>query len=220
MQISKNEQDYIKSIFKLQADVSVSTTALSEHLHLKAASITDMLKKLADKKLVSYKKYQGVTLSTKGEKLALELIRKHRLWEVFLVEKLNYKWDEVHAIAEQLEHVEGLDLINRLDKFLGLPKFDPHGDPIPNEKLVLTKQNLSQLGKITKPGKYQVSMVNQDNPSFLQYLTKLSIKIGDIIKLHELITFDGSLNISINNSTSIFMSNTVANGIYVYKLNN
>lgn len=131
---SLTEENYIKAIYKLcekSAD-AVSTNAIAEKMHTKAASVSDMLKKLSKKKLINYRKYQGVTLTAKGEKLALAIVRKHRLWELFLVQKLNFKWDEVHDIAEQLEHIQSDELVKRIDKFLDHPKFDPHGDPIPD----------------------------------------------------------------------------------------
>jgi DtxR family Mn-dependent transcriptional regulator len=133
---SFTEENYLKEIFKLmqQEDSMVSTNSIADKLGTRAASVTDMLIKLADKKLVHYKKYQGVTLTAKGKKVALEIIRNHRLWEVFLVEKLQFKWDEVHEMAEELEHINSKEMVLRLDKYLGYPKFDPHGDPIPDGK--------------------------------------------------------------------------------------
>jgi DtxR family transcriptional regulator, Mn-dependent transcriptional regulator len=128
-----SEENYLKAIYHLskEEDESVSTNALAERLETTAASVSDMLKKLAKKELIEYKKYQGVNISEKGKRVALQIIRKHRLWEVFLVEKLSFNWDEVHEIAEQLEHIDSPTLVKRLDEFLGYPKFDPHGDPIP-----------------------------------------------------------------------------------------
>src|SRR5690554_5916872 len=131
---SDSEENYLKSIFHLQrlSEDGVSTNAIADRMQTKASSVTDMLKKLADKDLVNYIKYQGVTLTNKGKKTAASIIRKHRLWEVFLVEKLDFNWDEVHEIAEQLEHIQSEKLIKKLDAFLGYPKKDPHGDPIPD----------------------------------------------------------------------------------------
>ena len=147
---SFTEENYLKEIFKLmeQQGTDVSTNSIAEKLGTKAASVSDMLKKLSDKKLINYQKYQGVSLSPKGKKVALGIIRNHRLWEVFLVEKLNFKWDEVHEMAEELEHINSKEMVQRLDKYLGFPKFDPHGDPIPdgNGKIGTQKSRiLSQL---------------------------------------------------------------------------
>lgn len=131
---SISEENYIKAIFHLQKDSQqVSTLQLAGKLQTKPASVTDMMKKLKNKKLLNYKPYYGFRLSAQGNRIALGIIRRHRLWEYFLAEKLAFKWDEVHEIAEQLEHVSSKKLINNLDKYLGFPKFDPHGDPIPDQ---------------------------------------------------------------------------------------
>src|SRR5437868_332834 len=127
------EENYLKAIYHLSLQSeSVSTNQIAASLNTKAASVTDMLKKLADKKLINYARYQGVTLTVEGERVALSIIRRHRLWEYFLVEKLSFKWDEVHDVAEELEHISSKELIDRLDDFMGNPKYDPHGDPIPD----------------------------------------------------------------------------------------
>src|SRR6201991_95913 len=127
------EENYLKSIYHLSmGDENVSTNQIAAALNTKASSVTDMLKKLADKALINYTRYQGVSLTPSGEKIAVNIIRKHRLWEYFLVEKLDFKWDQVHDMAEELEHISSTELIDRLDKFMGYPKHDPHGDPIPD----------------------------------------------------------------------------------------
>src|SRR6185312_6510017 len=127
------EENYLKAIYHLSTqEENVSTNQIAVSLNTKAASVTDMLKKLADKELINYAKYQGVTLTVQGEKVALNIVRKHRLWEYFLVEKLNFKWDEVHDVAEELEHISSRELVDRLDDFMGNPKYDPHGDPTPD----------------------------------------------------------------------------------------
>jgi len=146
------EENYLKNIYHLEqeSETGVSTNAIAERMETKPSSVTDMVQKLADKKMLSYKKYKGTTLTSDGKKIAAGVIRKHRLWEVFLVEKLNFHWDEVHEIAEQLEHIHSEELVVRLDKYLGNPDFDPHGDPIPdmdgNTKLT-EKKLLSELKK-------------------------------------------------------------------------
>ena len=129
---SQTEENYLKAIFKIAENTNgkVSTNAIAEKLNTKASSVTDMIKKLAEKQLVMYEKYQGVKLTEDGEKIAIQIIRKHRLWEYFLVNTLDFKWDEVHEIAEELEHINSDALIDKLDKFLSFPQYDPHGDPI------------------------------------------------------------------------------------------
>ncbi|HUM47572.1 MAG TPA: metal-dependent transcriptional regulator, partial [Chitinophagales bacterium] len=175
---SPTEENYLKCIY-LQLEKNgvhpVTTNEISEQVKTKAASVTDMLKRLADKRLIHYKKYQGVLLTTSGKTKALSIVRKHRLWEYFLVEKLKFQWDEVHAVAEELEHVNSDLLVDKLDAFLGRPKFDPHGDPIPDHlgKLSVSKfRNLSSL-KANEKGK--VAAVIEQQPAFLKHLDKLHI---------------------------------------------
>ena len=150
MRYSRAEENYLKAIYKLSRVQmnDVSTKAIGELLQIKPPTVSDMLKKLAVKKLANYEKYKGVSLTQKGELHALKVIRKHRLWETFLVEKLDFTWDKVHDIAEQLEHIHSTDLVNRLDKFLNFPKFDPHGDPIPDENGVIELRHEKTLDSI------------------------------------------------------------------------
>lgn len=214
---SFTEENYIKAIYKLieKSGMTVSTNAISEKMNTKAASVTDMLKKLYAKKLINYQKYKGVTLTQKGEKLALTIIRKHRLWEMFLVEKLDFKWDEVHDVAEQLEHVKSDKLIEQIDKFLNYPKSDPHGDPIPDAKgnLNLTKSQL--LSEIKKNDNCIMTGVVDHSPAFLQHLDRLGLTLGNEIKITKIIEFDHSLEITINNKNNLFISNDVAKNILV-----
>ena len=214
---SYTEENYLKEIFKLMEKQSgeISTNAIAEKLGTKAASVTDMLKKLSDKKLLHYKKYQGVQLSAKGKKVAIEVIRNHRLWEVFLVEKLQFKWDEVHEMAEELEHINSKEMVKRLDKYLGYPKFDPHGDPIPdvNGKLGIPKSRiLASLG-LNKSA--QVIGVIDHSPAFLQYIEKLGIGIGQTIKLKEIIHYDQSLHIGISGKADAYVSHMIAKNILI-----
>ncbi|PBQ31154.1 iron-dependent repressor [Sphingobacteriaceae bacterium] len=218
MEISLTEENYIKAIFSLNQSnegSGVTTNALSAHLNNKAGSVTDMLKRLAEKKLINYEKYQGVFLTTKGEKTALDIVRKHRLWEVFLMEKLKFKWDEVHDIAEQLEHIKSDDLIDRLDVFLGKPKFDPHGDPIPDAKGHLNNIRAKPLSTFNSKGIFIFMGVSEHSKSFLQHLTSIGLKIGDMIKVEEINEFDNSLKVKINKSSSQFFSNKVSSNILV-----
>ena len=214
---SFTEENYLKAIYKLieqEGDV-VTTNAIAEKLNTKAASVTDMLKKLADKKLINYQKYQGVTLSSKGEKVALNIIRKHRLWEMFLVEKLDFKWDEVHDVAEQLEHINSDKLVEQIDKFLSYPKVDPHGDPIPDAKGKLSLPKSYLLTKFNKNDTCIMTGVVDHSASFLQYLDKSGIALGNEIKIKDIIVFDRSLQITINKGRTIFISNDVAKNILV-----
>jgi DtxR family Mn-dependent transcriptional regulator len=216
---SFTEENYLKAIYKLieQSGDTVTTNAIAEKINTKAASVTDMLKKLSDKKLINYRKYQGVTLSDKGEKIALSIIRKHRLWEMFLVEKLDFKWDEVHDVAEQLEHINSDKLIEQLDKFLNFPKNDPHGDPIPDAKGKVKSHKSLPLSIFTKNDTCIMTGVIDHSPAFLRFLDSSGIAIGDEIKLKEVIVFDGSLQITINKQHTIFISNHIAKNILVEK---
>jgi DtxR family Mn-dependent transcriptional regulator len=192
----------------------VNTNAIAAMLDTKASSVTDMLKKLSEKDWINYQKYQGVSLTDKGKFNAKIIVRKHRLWEVFLVEKLGFAWDEVHEVAEELEHIQSEKLINQLDQFLNFPSFDPHGDPIPNAKgeiIKIEKQLVSEIevGKtITCVG------VKDTSVDFLQYLNKQNISLGTKMKVLEKEPFDGTLKIEINNSVLV-ISDKIANNLYV-----
>ncbi|MEQ9425845.1 MAG: metal-dependent transcriptional regulator [Cyclobacteriaceae bacterium] len=219
MSFSFAEENYIKAIFHLSnwGEISVSTNSIADQLNTKPASVSDMIKKLANKGVINYRKYQGVEITSKGKSLALQVIRKHRLWEVFLVEKLRFKWDEVHEIAEQLEHVKSPRLTDKLDEFLGYPKVDPHGDPIPNkngEVKVGPKLGLSQMEEGSQG---TVVQVDDSNPAFLKYLDKIGIYIGARIKVNERVEFDGSLELIIDNNQKQFVSSEAANNILVAK---
>jgi DtxR family transcriptional regulator, Mn-dependent transcriptional regulator len=220
MEISITEENYLKAIFSLHVAESkegVSTNQLSEHLHNKAASVTDMLKRLAEKKLIHYQKYKGVALTAKGQKLAIKIVRKHRLWEVFLQEKLHFKWDEVHDIAEQLEHIHSDELINRLDQFLGHPKFDPHGDPIPDEQGRLQASSAFVLGDLKAKGHFKICRVTDHSKAFLNYLSDLKVNIGDTIKIEGVNPYDDSYKIKLHNDNHVFLSQKVASHILVIK---
>ena len=200
--LSLTEENYLKAIFSLSNynDERVSTNAISEEMGTSAASVSDMLKKLLDKGYVKYEKYKGVTLSSKGVK-ATNVLRKHRLWETFLVENLEFNWSEVHDIAEELEHIKSNKLINRLEKFLGYPKFDPHGDPIPSENGKFPNTNTISLDKVNIGTNGNVMGVSIDDKLFLDYLTKLNIQIGSRVHVLNKNDFDQSLTIKINNKT-------------------
>jgi DtxR family Mn-dependent transcriptional regulator len=211
-----SEENYLKSIYHLTTslDSEVSTNAIAEIMETKASSVTDMLKKLADKNLVNYKKYQGVSLTENGKLAAKMIVRKHRLWEVFLVEKLDFSWDEVHDIAEQLEHIKSEKLINKLDDFLGNPTEDPHGDPIPDAQgriIAIEKQLLSEL--LTNQSGICVG-VKDNSSEFLKYLDKQQIGLGTKIEILGKETFDLSLKIKVN-ETEFTISNKIASNLFV-----
>ena len=201
MNTSFTEENYLKAIYHLSKDENgtVSTNALSGSLNTKAASVTDMLKKLADKELINYEKYQGVTLTSAGKQKAIHIIRKHRLWEVFLVDKLNFKWDEVHDLAEQLEHIHSEKLINQLEEFLDFPETDPHGDPIPDKNGVLKSQELIPISKMNTGELGKISGVREHSKDFLQYLEKTGLILGENIKIIDKINFDGAVIIAFAN---------------------
>lgn len=214
--ITLSEENYLKAIYHLERQIggTVSTNAIAEKMDTKASSVTDMSKKLADKDYVIYKKYQGVSLTDNGHKIAANVVRKHRLWEVFLVEKLNFSWDEVHDVAEQLEHIKSPKLINEIDAFLEFPTHDPHGDPIPDKDgniFVLDKVNLS---KVAINGLCTCVGVLDSSAEFLKYLDKHKIALGTQIKVVEKESFDESMTIIIHDS-ELNISKAVANNIYV-----
>jgi DtxR family Mn-dependent transcriptional regulator len=217
MAISFTEENYLKVIHRLSEATSedISTNAVAELMQTKAASVTDMLRKLADKGWVNYQKYQGVRLSAEGEKIALSIVRKHRLWEVFLVDKMGFNWDEVHEIAEQLEHIESDQLVNKLDEYLGFPRTDPHGDPIPNKEGILPELAYLHLSDIKATKTCKLMGVAQDSAVFLQLLTKLNLNLGAKLDIKEINEFDRSIFVSINDAEPIFISHEVAKNILV-----
>jgi DtxR family transcriptional regulator, Mn-dependent transcriptional regulator len=215
--LSFTEENYLKAIYHLSDNGcnEVNTNAISEALNTKPASVSDMLKKLSQKEVINYIKYQGVTLTDSGKKQALQIIRKHRLWEVFLVEKLKFHWDEVHDIAEQLEHIQSKLLIKRLDEFLGYPLFDPHGDPIPNEQGEFLQKDKTPLSEAAIGPANIVVGLKETSSLFLQYLDKTGIYIGARIRIMERIEFDASLEIQIDSKKTVIISNEVSKNIYV-----
>ncbi len=210
------EENYLKAIYALweKSQESVNTNAIADKLQTKAASVTDMVKKLSDKKMLKYEKYKGVMLTDKGMKIAVSVVRKHRLWEVFLHEKLNFGWDEVHEIAEQLEHIDSPLLIDRLEEFLGFPAFDPHGDVIPGKNGEVKVSNFQVLSEVKVGANVIMSGVVDHSPSFLQYLDKLDLSLGVIFQLAENEMYDGSLVIKLNNKL-LQLSKEVARNILV-----
>lgn len=213
---SLSEENYLKAIYHLEQKypVGVSTNALAEKMETKPSSVTDMLKKLSEKSLVDYKKYQGARLSDSGRKTAIGVIRKHRLWEVFLVEKLHFSWDEVHEVAEQLEHIQSEKLIKELDIFLNFPRRDPHGDPIPDENGKFSVSDKILLSELDT-GKSGVCVgVRDSSPEFLQYLDKNKIALGKEIVVLEKEEFDESLKISVQGE-KMRISRTISANLYI-----
>lgn len=210
------EENYLKNIYHLEHEFQgeVSTNAIAERMETKPSSVTDMVQKLAEKEMLSYKKYKGTLLTPTGRKKAANVIRKHRLWEVFLVEKLNFHWDEVHEIAEQLEHIQSDELITRLDKFLDSPDFDPHGDPIPDKHGNVKSTEKRLLSELEKSSRGVCVGVKETTPDFLQYLDKKKISIGTKITVLGKEFFDGSMVIQVGRD-QFFISNKIAENLYV-----
>ncbi|MFL0162165.1 metal-dependent transcriptional regulator [Aquirufa salirivi] len=217
MATSFAEENYLKIIYRLSESTleDISTNAVAELTQTKAASVTDMLRKLAEKGWVNYQKYQGVRLTKEGEKIALSVVRKHRLWEVFLVEKMGFNWDEVHEIAEQLEHIESEALINKLDEFLDFPKTDPHGDPIPNKEGILPELSYVLLSDLKENKACVLMGVAKDSAVFLQLLTRLNLSLGAKLMVKEINPFDRSISVSVNDSVPVFISHEVAKNILI-----
>ena len=209
-------EDYLKAIYHVSQSSSgaVATPSIAKQIGAKPSSVTDMFKKLSDQNLVKYQKYQGVSLTNEGVKTALRIVRKHRLWESFLVSHLNFNWDEVHQVAEQLEHIQSEKLTNELERFLDYPTHDPHGDPIPNRALFMktySKILLTEL-PVNKEG---VCIGVKDNSSgFLRYLDRRQIGIGTTLQVLHREDFDDSLHIQAGKSTLMITKKTAEN-IYV-----
>jgi DtxR family Mn-dependent transcriptional regulator len=212
---NSSTEDYIKSIYRLEReDETVLTTSLAKHLGVGAGSVTDMIKKLSDRQLLHYEPYQGVKLTEDGKRLALKMVRRHRLWEMFLVTFLNYTWDEVHDEAERLEHVTSDELENRLDNALGFPKVDPHGDPIPTAEGVVNEISYSMLSNCSVDDEGIIVRVSDDSPEVLQLLAKLGLGLNTKIQLIHKVKFDGSVIIKIKNR-EIPLSPVMAKSIFI-----
>lgn len=218
MSFSATEENYIKAIFHLQegdGNGNVSTNALAAELHTKAASVTDMLKKLKTKKLLNYERYRGVRLTTEGKKLALVIVRKHRLWEFFLVNTLQFGWDEVHEVAEELEHISSRKLVEKLDIFLGHPKFDPHGDPIPDSQGKMVVQQQVNLIDLPANQLAEVSSVGSQSTELLEILKHKHIGIGTRLEVRKKFSFDNSVEIKIKNQNAFTISQQLAQALFV-----
>lgn len=216
--LSFTEENYLKAIYTLSErskGFETSTNEIAERIKTKPPTVSDMLRKLTEKRLVSYEKYKKVQLTKQGKMIAIQVIRRHRLWEVFLHVKLQFNWDEVHEVAEQLEHIQSEELVLRLERFLGYPKFDPHGDPIPSANGELIQSDRTMLSNIGPGNICQVVGVKDSSTSFLQYLQDLNIGIGTKIKIVEKIEYDGSLVISIKKGQETSVSKKFSDNVLV-----
>lgn len=213
---TKAEENYLKAIFKIaeRDGKSASTNAIAAEIQTSAASVTDMIKRLAEKGLVNYARYRGVTLSETGKNLATNLVRKHRLWESFLVNKLGFNWSEVHDIAEELEHIKSDALIDKLDSYLGHPKFDPHGDPIPSRDGKFTLRTQVAISELEKLQKGEVVAVRENNDAFLRHLEELGLIIGQVIDIVDSYPYDASVRVRLGES-EFTISEKVAKNVYV-----
>lgn len=212
------EENYLKAIFHLESQSTdgVSTNALAEEMQTKASSATDMIKKLAEKNLLTYVPYQGVTLSKTGRASAIKVVRKHRLWEVFLLEKLHFSWDEVHDIAEQLEHIKSEKLTNKLEEFLEFPKVDPHGDPIPDKEGNFENVDKLSLAEAEVGTTYTCVGVDDSSSNFLRYLDGNKISLGTTITVLHKESFDNSVKIKFDN-VELVVSENVAKNLFLSK---
>lgn len=214
--LTYSEENYLKNIYHLSLShkKGVSTNAIAERVASKASSVTDMIKKLDEKKLVAYKKYQGVRLTESGLLAAKMIVRKHRLWEVFLVEKLGFNWDEVHEVAEELEHIKSEPLIHKLDAFLGFPTEDPHGDPIPNAKGEISWVDKTLLSELPIGTPAICVGVKDSSSAFLQFLDKQKISLGSLVTVLEVEPFDQSYTLRVDDR-ELTVTKKIASNLFV-----
>lgn len=217
MQTTFTEENYLKALYKISSDRGddeVGTNELAMYLSVKPASVTEMLKRLREKKMVSYEKYGKISLTEIGRSIAIKTIRRHRLWETFLVNKLEFSWDEVHELAEELEHIPSDKLITRLDKFLGYPKYDPHGDPIPNEDGVFEQQSKKTLSEVSVGNVCKMVAVKDNTATFLQYVVSLGLGLDNNIKVLQIAEYDGLMTIEVKGVSKV-VSRKFSENIYV-----
>lgn len=222
--LSTTEENYLKAIYKLneQNEASksfVNTNSIAKAMSTTAASVTDMIKRLEKKKMLDYQPYKGVILNDLGKQIAKNLIRKHRLWEVFLLEKLHFKWDEVHEIAEQLEHIQSDELTDRLDSFLGYPKYDPHGDPIPDKEGNVKFRLEFFLSDLQTSEKGYIVGVRHHAPDFLRHLEEQSLILGTHVEVIKQFSYDNSLQVKLNDEVLMTVSSQVSSNLYIKKIN-
>lgn len=217
LMITNTEENYLKAIYSLSIDRNekeLGTNELASHLGISPATVSSMLKKLKEKELIDYKKYGGISLLKKGEKIASTVIRKHRLWETFLVEKMEFSWDEIHEVAEQLEHIKSKKLVDQLDKLLGFPEYDPHGDPIPDANGRIRGMHKTTLENESTGKQLKVVGVKNDSPAFLQHITQLGLVINSNVTIKSRHEFDGSMDVEIDGQAKM-VTQKVAENIYV-----
>ncbi len=213
------EEDYLKAILKLklvrgESNTRITTNQIAEMMQTKPSSVTDMLKRLEEKSLVDYKKYKGVKLTSKGKRLSMKLVRKHRLWETFLVEKLGFSWRTVHPVAEQLEHVHSDELLKRLDEFLGHPVVDPHGELIPNGEGKLSVRNGELMSTVKAGANYTLVGINNPTDALLNFLDKIALGIGSKFYVKNIETYNGSIEIEMEGNPR-FLTFDVVNQLLV-----
>lgn len=215
--LSDTEENYLKALLRITAEYGgageAGTNQLASKLNVRPATATDMLKKLREKQLVNYEKYGKISLTDTGRNLAVAIIRRHRLWETFLFDKLGFSWDEVHEIAEQLEHIKSEKLVERLDRFLEFPQFDPHGDAIPNAAGDYVHEARLTLAETTESNTYVIIAVKDNSPSFLQYVSQIGIGIHSQVTVLQRYEFDHSVALQIDGAR-INISDKVAQNIY------
>lgn len=211
-----SEENYLKQIFNLQegGKERISTSSLAIELGINAASVTEKLKRLALKNLLVYEKSKGVALTEEGKKIAVRVIRKHRIWETFLVKQLNFGWEEVHEIAEQLEHIKSDVLVERIEAQLGFPRFDPHGDPIPDLAGNISKPCFKSISELKIGEKARITGVKSDASEFLILFKKLGFAIGTQIEIKEIESFDNSIQLIMNQKDKVTLSKEVATMIF------
>ncbi len=217
-ELSFTEENYLKAIYTLQQESvtqEVSVNDIAEQMNTRPATVTDMLRKLSDKSLIHYEKYKKTFLSESGIAVALQIIRKHRLWEVFLYKKLHFSWDEVHEVAEELEHIRSVKLIERLDDFLGFPEFDPHGDPIPNAAGEIKPASNTTLSESNKGKKLKLVAVKDTSTAFLQHLERFGLAIGSKMIIEEFLPFDNSVMVAIEGKAAVMLSEKIASNLLV-----
>lgn len=213
-----SEENYLKAIFHLQeGQEAVTTNALAQKLKTSPASITDMTKRLSVKKLLHYKPYYGFTLTTEGKKMALSVVRRHRLWEYFLSQKLGISWEEIHSLAEELEHVSSKLLIDRLDEYLGFPSVDPHGDPIPDARGKMAPRYNLPLLKLPQKQKAVVCQVLEQSPEMLDLLKRKNITIGSKVEVRQHFDYDQSIELKINASCTTISAQLAKNILVTYE---
>ncbi|MBK9177878.1 MAG: metal-dependent transcriptional regulator [Flavobacteriales bacterium] len=214
--LTRSEEDHIKAVYVLvQEGDKAFTKDLADRLRTKASSVTDMLKKLAEKGYLKHEPYYGAKLTAKGQALALQLVRKHRLWETFLVERLGFGWDEVHEVAEQLEHVASEQLINQLDAYLGHPAFDPHGDPIPDRNGRIRARRTRRLDVSVAGDTVRIVAVSETTDGLLRLLDAKGLRIGSTLAIQEVHAFDGSMDVKPKNGAAFSLSKDVSHHLQV-----